>query len=246
MAQWGKLTYAQKQCLGATGKLMMDARMISEGARIGIACSGGVDSWVMLQILAMRQRILPFPVELMILHVNPGFDNTNHSPLVDWARENGISAHIEVTDHGMRAHSDENKKRSACFYCAMLRRKRLFELCGQYNLTHLAFGHTADDLASTFFMNIFKTGNVYGLSMAEDFFGGKLKVIRPLMYLEKKTIIKAAKDFQLPVWQNPCPSAGATERSRTEELLTEIYGSNKNVKRNVMRALQRWQLDLTA
>ncbi|NJB67038.1 tRNA(Ile)-lysidine synthase TilS/MesJ [Desulfobaculum xiamenense] len=245
MAQWGKLTYAQKQCLGGTGKLMQQAGMLSPSARVGIAVSGGVDSWVLLKILTMRQRIIPFPVELMALHLNPGFDATSHAPLAAWLRENGVSGHLEVTDYGPRAHSEENLKRSACFYCAMLRRKRLFELCKQYGLTHLAFGHTADDLAATFFMNIFKTGNVYGLSMAEDFFGGQLKVIRPLLYLEKKTIIKAAKDFGLPVWQNPCPSAGATERSRTQEWIEKTCGKDRTMKGNVLKALQRWQLDLT-
>lgn len=245
MARWGKLTYAQKQCLGATGKLMQQTGMIQPGSRIGVAVSGGVDSWVLMKILTMRQRIVPFPFELMALHVNPGFDATNHAPLVDWLRESGVSGHIEVTDHGPRAHSEENKKRSACFYCAMLRRKRLFELCRDYNLTHLAFGHTADDLAATFFMNIFKTGNVYGLSMAEDFFGGQLKVIRPLLYIEKKIIKKAARDFGLPVWQNPCPSAGSTERSRTQDWIEKTCGHDPKMKRNVLKALQRWQLDLT-
>ncbi|BBD07968.1 tRNA lysidine(34) synthetase [Desulfovibrio ferrophilus] len=245
MARWGKLTYAQKQCLGATGKLMQQTEMVYPGARIGIAASGGVDSWLMLKILTMRQRIVPFPFELMVLHVNPGFDPHNHAPLAAWLKENGVAGHIELTDHGLRAHSDENQKKSACFYCAHQRRKRLFELCDQYKLTHLAMAHTADDLMATFFMNIFETGKVHGMSIKEDFFGGVLQMIRPLMYLEKKTVIKAAKDFDLPVWQNPCPSAGKTRRTETEDWLAERFTRDKRIKSNVLKALQRWQLDIT-
>ncbi len=37
MASWGKLTYAQKQCVSATGKLMQQTAMVESGARIGIA-----------------------------------------------------------------------------------------------------------------------------------------------------------------------------------------------------------------
>lgn len=244
MAQWGKLTYAQKQCLGAVGKLMQTTEMIHPGARIAVAASGGVDSWLMLKILTMRQRIVPFKFEIMVLHVNPGFDPESHYPLTQWLTENGVPGHIEVTDHGLRAHSDENLKNSACFYCARLRRKRLFELCKKYNCTHLALGHTADDLAATFFMNIFETGKVYGMSIKESFFGGELDVIRPLMLLEKKTVIKAAKDFGLEIWKNPCPSAGATARSETEDWLEEKFRSDKRIKRNVLKALQRWQLDI--
>lgn len=245
MAKWGKLTYAQKQCLGAVGKLMQQTEMIHPGARIGVAASGGVDSWLMLKILTMRQRIVPFPFELMVLHVNPGFEPGNDAPLTRWCRENGVAAHIELTDHGPRAHSEENRKTSTCFYCAHLRRKQLFLLCKKYNLTHLALAHTADDLVSTFFMNLFETGKVYGLSMAEEFFGGELKLIRPLLYLEKKTIIKAAKDFKLEIWKNPCPSAGQTRRTDWEEWLQAQYNRSKHVRPNVMQGLQRWQLDRT-
>ncbi len=245
MARWGKLSYAQQQCLGAVGKLMQQTEMLSPGARVGVAASGGVDSWLMLKILTMRQRIVPFPFELMVLHVNPGFDAANHEPLARWCRENGMAAHIELTDHGPRAHSEENLKNSACFYCARLRRKALFALCRQYRLTHLALAHTADDLATTFFMNLFETGKVHGLGMAEDFFGGKLKVIRPLLYLEKKTVVKAARDFGLEIWKNPCPSAGGTRRADWEEWLETQYRRARHVRPNVMQGLQRWQLDRT-
>ena len=115
----------------------------------------------------------------MALHVNPGFDPDNHAPLTAWCADHGMPLHAEATDHGPRAHSDENRKRSACFYCAMLRRNRLFDLCRHYGLTHLAMGHNADDLAVTFFMNIFQTGKVSGLSPDEAFFGGALRMIRP-------------------------------------------------------------------
>ena len=73
MASWGKLTFAQKQCVSATGKLMQQTGMVSHGSRIGLAVSGGVDSFLMLRVMLIRQAIMPFPVELMVLHVNPGF-----------------------------------------------------------------------------------------------------------------------------------------------------------------------------
>ena len=243
MAQWGKLTYAQKSALGSTGKLMKDLEMIREGSRVGIAVSGGVDSFLLLRLMTMRRRIVPFSFEIMALHVNPGFEPENHAPLARWVRENGIAAHLELTDHGPRAFSEENRTTSACFYCARLRRKRLFILCREYNLTHLAFAHTAEDLASTFFMNLFQTGKVYGLDAKADFFGGGLSVIRPLLFLEKKTIRKAAKDFGLPVWENPCPASGESRRTDFEEWLEQIWSKEKFYKRNVLNALKRWQLD---
>jgi len=243
MAQWGKLTFAQKTALGSVGKLMRDLAMIGEGSRIGVAVSGGVDSFLMLKLLTMRQRIVPFGFELMALHVNPGFEPKSHAPLADWVAENGVAAHIELTGHGPRAFSKENRTSSPCFYCARLRRKRLFSLCREYGLTHLAFAHTAEDLACTFFMNMMQTGKLYGLDAKADFFRGELTVIRPLMFLEKKTIKKAARDFGLPVWANACPAAGASRRSDFEQWLSELWARDPLYKRNTLNALKRWQLD---
>lgn len=227
------------------GKLMQATEMIHPGARIGVALSGGVDSWALLNILRIRRRIVPFPFEIMALHVNAGFDPANHAPMAGWLEEHGLAGHAEVTEHGPRAHSSENRKASACFYCAKLRRKRLFELCGQYNLTHLAFGHNADDLVSSFMLNLCQTGRVEGMSMKEPFFGGKLTIIRPLLLVEKKLLVKAVKQWELPVWDNPCPSAGHTRRSEIMRDLDTLCAEHKQRRKNIFNGLCRWQLNST-
>nr|WP_321257432.1 tRNA 2-thiocytidine biosynthesis TtcA family protein [uncultured Pseudodesulfovibrio sp.] len=246
MASWGKLTFAQKNCVSATGKLMQKTEMVSPNARIGLAISGGVDSFLMLKVMMIRQAIMPFPVELMVLHINPGFDLESHMPLVDWCAQNGVPAHIELTDFGPRAHTNENRKNSPCFYCSMHRRKRLFELCRDYNLSHLAFGHNADDNVITFFMNIIQNGRVAGLSANEPFFDGNLQVIRPTMLLEKKTVIRAAKQWELPIWENICPSNGATKRDEIHDWLRTMWQADKRIKNNVFNAITRQQVDLTS
>jgi tRNA(Ile)-lysidine synthase TilS/MesJ len=210
---------------------------------VGVALSGGMDSWTLLQVLAIRRRIVPFPFEIMALHINPGFDPHNHAPLRPWLEQNGLAGHVETTDHGPRAHSPENRKNSACFYCAMLRRKRLFELCGQYGLTHLAFGHNADDLVSSFMLNLCQTGRVEGMSMKEPFFNGKLLIIRPLMLVEKSVIRKAVAQWGLPVWSNPCPSAENSRRGDIMRDVENLCAGHKARRKNIVNALCRWQFD---
>lgn len=240
-----KLSYAQKKCVAATGMLMQQTEMVHPGARIGIAASGGVDSFVLAKVMTIRKKIMPFDVELMILHVNPGFEPGSHEPLVQWCEAEGLSSHIELTNHGPEAHSDENRKKSPCFLCAWNRRKRLFELCAQYGLTHLALGHNTDDLAETFFMNIIHNGRVEGLSAKEDFFGGELTLIRPALMVEKKFIRAAARQWKLPVWANVCPSNGATKRTEIHELIEDISATGNHTKNKIFNAVKRYQLDLT-
>lgn len=236
-------SYAQERCVRLTGKLMQKTAMIHPGARIGVALSGGMDSYALIKVLQIRRRIVPFPFDIMALHVNPGFIPGNHAPLTEWLRNNGIAGHLEESEHGLRAHSEENRKRSACFYCAMLRRKRLFELCKEYGLTHLAFGHNADDLVSTFMMNLCQTGRIEGMSIKEPFFGGALTVIRPMLLVEKKYIKKAVSQWEMPLWSNPCPSAtGGTRRSEIMQDVERLCEGHKTRKTNIFNALCRWQL----
>lgn len=218
--------------------------MLWPGARIGVAVSGGVDSWVMLRVLLLRQRIVPFPFEIMALHLNPGFDPQSHLALAPWLFQHGVAAHIELTDFGPMAHSSQNRGKSPCFVCSWHRRKRLFELCRHYGLTHLALGHNADDLANTFFLNLLRNGRVEGLSPKDFFFGGKLVMIRPLLLLEKSDIRKAAHRWNLPVWENSCPSALTSQRAATEKWLKSVFNADQKIRASVYGALRRWQLDV--
>ena len=238
-----KRSFAQELCVKSAGRAMQRAGMLWPGCRVGVAVSGGVDSFVLLKTLQIRQGIVPFPFEIMALHLNPGFDPQSHAALPGWLARQGIASHVEVTDYGPEAHSGKNLRRSACFRCAWLRRKRLFELCARYKLTHLALGHNADDLVQTFFLNLCRNGRVDGMHMNESFFGGGLHLIRPLLLVEKKYILKAARQCALPVWANACPSAGHTARSAMSATLEQLYGVARDARRCIYNGLARWQME---
>lgn len=103
-----KRSYAQEVCVKSAGKAMQQTGMIWPGCRIGVAVSGGVDSFVLLKTLHIRQGIVPFRFEIMAIHLNPGFDPQSHMPLAAWLSRHGIPSHLEVTDFGPHAHSAEN------------------------------------------------------------------------------------------------------------------------------------------
>ena len=92
-----KLSYAQQVCVKSAGKAMQRTGMVGPGAKVGVAVSGGVDSWVLLEVLRRRQRIVPFRFDIMAIHLNPGFDAENHAPLVEYLAKHGVAGHIEVT-----------------------------------------------------------------------------------------------------------------------------------------------------
>ena len=65
MSRTNKLTYAQQVCVRTAGRVMQNTGMLYPGARVGIAVSGGADSFVLLKVMQIRQRIVPFPFEFM-------------------------------------------------------------------------------------------------------------------------------------------------------------------------------------
>ena len=235
-----KFSYLQKSCISKASKLMAESQMIYNGARIGVAVSGGVDSGVLLKILTIIKSRLPFKIEIMALHINPGFNPLSHLPLLDWLKDLGIPSYIQVSDIGPRAHTNENRTKSPCFFCSFRRRKRLFELISKFNLTHLAMGHHGEDLVTTFFMNLLYNGRVEGLYAKESFFKGEFHLIRPLLLIEKHKIIKIAKEWNIPVIKNPCPSARVSSRSHVWTTLETLWQDKKIIKKNVFSALYNW------
>lgn len=237
-----RLSFAQQSCIKKAGLLLQRLGLLWPGCRIGVAVSGGADSLCLLKTLKFRQRITPFKFEIMALHINAGYNPTDHKDLAPWLQKEGISGHIESRNFGPEAHSDLNRTNSACFYCARQRRKRLFELCQKYNLSHLAFGHNADDLLSSFLLNFCRNGRVQGMSGGEAFFHGKLCVIRPLLLVEKKYILQAVRQWQLPVWPNSCPSSGKTGRDQAVELANLINKQVPGAHKSMLNALMRTEL----
>jgi tRNA(Ile)-lysidine synthase TilS/MesJ len=90
-------------------------------------------------------------------------------------------------------------------------------------------------------MNLCYAGRVEGIYPRETFFGGEFELIRPLLWVDKRLITKAAREWDLPVWSNPCPSAGSSKRSDVDQWLEALWTGNKRIRKNIFSALMRWQ-----
>lgn len=217
--------------------------MISEGSRILVAISGGMDSMALWHTLVEKQRRAPVNFSLIGVHIDAGFGDNTGDNLITYAKDNGLEFHVERTDYGIVAHSEDNTE-NPCFLCARLRRKRLFELSKEFDCTAIAFGHNKDDLIETFFMNICFIGETSTMLPSQKFFGGEIEVIRPLALTEKKIIIKYIQDYEIPVYKNLCPSSTNSKRSYFRDLLAQMYDSNKHIKSNIFKAMHKDRVNL--
>jgi tRNA 2-thiocytidine biosynthesis protein TtcA len=224
------------------GKAVHHYGLVEDGDRIAVAVSGGKDSLLLLWMLRERLWRLPITYDLTAVHVDLGFDPEPASHLEEFFRKEGFDYTIIRTDHGLKAHSDENRE-NPCFLCARLRRSALFQKAHELNCRKIAFGHNQDDFIETFFINICYGGQVSSMLPKQPFFGGEITVIRPLALVSAEKVKRLCKRLALPVVPNPCPSAHRNKRKEIRELLDVLYSGNGKVRGNIFHAMSNVNQD---
>lgn len=224
------------------GKALHRYDMIVPGDRIVVGLSGGKDSLTLMWFLYERLARVPIDYELFPVYVDPGFEGGFSEELREWCRNRGYPLRVEHTDHGLVAHSRENRE-NPCFLCSRLRRKRMFEIADELNCSKLALGHHKDDIIETLFMNMCYAGEISTMQPSQSFFQGKFSIIRPLAYADERSIARFARSMGFPEFVNPCPSAGVSKRREIKEMLKRLYRSNKKIKGNIFRSMSHVRED---
>lgn len=235
-------SFTYKALNSLVGKAIHRYGMIENGDRIALGLSGGKDSLTLLWALAERQKRVPVHYDLFPIYVDPGFPGSFADGLVDTCRQLGFHLTVDRTDHGIVAHSAENRE-NPCFLCSRLRRKRLFEIADGLGCTKLALGHNKDDVIETLFLNICYAGEISTMVPRQELFNGRFTVIRPLAMVDENSIRRFAKAQAFPQYANPCPSAGATKRSEIKAMLDGLYRTNRKIKGNIYRAMSHVKME---
>ncbi len=224
-----------KQINRLIGQAMHTYSMLADGDSVLIAVSGGIDSLVLAAILQQWQKKAPIHYAITAIHLDMGFKESGIVPSLEKQLErHKIPLDIEWTDFGRRAN---NNKKSGCFHCARNRRTRLFDLAREKKCNKLAFGHHKEDIIETFFINVLYGGNISTMVPSQPLFDGKLTVIRPLAFLDKKQIITIGDDFGLQAMDNPCPLSKTSKRETVRQLLNDLYKKDENIKGSIFAAL---------
>ena len=228
--------YTYKALNRVIGKALHRYQMIDDGDRIVVGVSGGADSLTLMLMLSERRKRIPIHYELFAVYIDPGFEDSFADPLAAYCDQLDFSLRVEFTDFGVLGHSSANRE-NPCFLCSRLRRKRLFEIAAELDCNKLALGHNKDDVIETLFMNICYAGEISTMLPAQDFFGGKFTVIRPLSFADEEWIRRFAREQRFPDFENPCPTARTSKRRQIKLLLKQLYQGNEKVKGNIFRAM---------
>jgi tRNA 2-thiocytidine biosynthesis protein TtcA len=220
--------------------------MLSKGDRVLVGVSGGADSLTLLKLLTGPLLFVPKPDYILAVYVDLGFEGRDEKyipTLEGFFTEAGCDYRIDKTHIGPLAHSDYNRKASPCFLCSRLRRRRLFEMAREYRCNKIALAHNKDDVIETLLLNLFFAREISTMLPYQSFFKGDFYLIRPLAYIEESLLKRFALEAELPVLQNPCPTAENTKRKYIKDLLKSLEKDHRGLKENIFKAMKHVKPD---
>jgi len=223
------------------GKAINGYELIQENDNILIAVSGGKDSLILLELLALRLKFLPIKYNLKAVHIE--VDNVPYK--IDKQYLNALCKELNVplTYHKMEIDLDENSGKSICFVCSWNRRKHLFKLTEEMGCNKLALGHHLDDALQTLFMNMTTHSNISSMPPSLKMNKGNFEIIRPLILCEEQELILYKKLCKIPEEKESCPFETKNKRDDYKEFVNKMINLNPNAKKNIFRSMGNIDID---
>ncbi len=210
-------------------------RLIGEQSKIVVAVSGGVDSMVLLDLLARERDALG--LNLIVAHFNHqlrgGESDADERLVKQRAEQYGVEAYVD------RAGTAECARQARLGIQEVARNLRydffskLLESSG-YDL--VATAHNADDNAETVLMNLFRGAGVQGLAGIPVLRHDR-RIIRPLLFARRDEIEAYAAAEQVPFRTDSSNAKDDYTRNYVRHQILPLVRDQINP--NVVETLQR-------
>ena len=225
-------------------KGLKEFEMVKDGDRIAVAISGGKDSLLLAKLFQELKRASKTDFELVFISMNPGFNEIN---LINLKKNlEHLEIPCEIYNDNIFEIAEKIAKDYPCYMCPKMRRGSLYSKATSYGCNKLALGHHMDDVIETTLMSIFYMGKFETMlpKLKSDNFD--IELIRPLFYVEEKSIIKWVRNNGILAMNCGCTvAAGKTssKRRETKELIAELVKNNPDIKKRIVQSAQNVNLE---
>ncbi len=179
-------------------RLLLDERLIREQETVIIAVSGGPDSMVLLHVMSQLSDELG--LKLVVAHMNHGFrpeESLREAEMVrQFADSLGIGMVYREADIPAYAAAQRMNAQAAA---REVRYQFLFDTASQHRAERILLAHHRDDQVETILMRLFRGASLSGLAgMPVERTVNKVKLIRPMLRIEKDSILSYAGAHHIP------------------------------------------------
>jgi selenocysteine lyase/cysteine desulfurase/tRNA(Ile)-lysidine synthase TilS/MesJ len=212
--------------------------LIGPGDRVLVGVSGGKDSLTLLQMLLKAQKLMPFKFEVAAVTVDPQTLEFDPSPLKVYMAEIGVKYFYD--SQPLISIATDIGPSSICAWCSRMKRGILHNICEREGYNVLALGQHLDDLVESFFMYSFHNGKLDTMKASSVVRNGKVKIIRPFVFVREKDTKHYANLANLPVITENCPACfeEPKERARIKALLKAQERLYPNLFGNLLGAIK--------
>ena len=225
--------------------------LVQEGDKIAVCISGGKDSMLMAKLMQELQKHSDVPFELVLLVMDPGYNEINRQKI----ESNAELLHIPVTIFESNIFSvANNTEKNPCYLCARMRRGHLYSKAKELGCNKIALGHHFNDVIETTVMSMFYGSQMQAMlpKLHSTNYPG-MELIRPL-YLVREDDIKAWRDYNgLHFIQCACKFTDTcttcndgqnhSKRQETKELIRELKKSNPDVEKCIFSSVENVNID---
>ena len=225
-------------------RALKEFEMVKDGDRIAVAISGGKDSLVLSKLFQELKRASKTNFEVVFISMNPGFNAINLQNLKNNLKHLNIPC--EIYDDNIFEVAEKIAKDYPCYMCAKMRRGSLYKKATQLGCNKLALGHHFDDVVETTLMSMFYMGKFETMLPKLKSDNYDIELIRPLFYVEEKSIIKWVRNNGILPMNCGCTVAAqktSSKRRETKELVAQLVKNNPDIKKRIIQSTQNVNIE---